>query len=137
MTRLADMFRRLPLCFPLAILAGITMVSNADALDRIYEKSGESISGDVVQTSNQGITVKRAGNTQNILAGDILKILHEGDPAPLTRGREFALDGQYQQALTELLNVNFNSLKREIAIAPQADVCNSGVVTDSWRHHFS
>ena len=120
MIRLADLLRRLPFCVPVAIFAGITMVSNADALDRIYEKSGESISGDVMQTSSQGIQLKRAGNTQNILAGDILKILHEGDPAPLTRGREFALDGQYQQALTELQNVNFSSLKREIVKADAA-----------------
>ncbi len=101
-------------------VAGAVCSSTATALDRIYEKSGESISADVIQTSNQGIQIQRAGNTKTIAAGDILKILHEGDPAPLTRGREFALDGEYQQALTELRNVNFDGLSRDIVKADAA-----------------
>ena len=46
--------------------------------------------------------------------------MYEGDPAPLTRGREFAIDGQYQQALTELRNVNFAALSRDIVKADAA-----------------
>lgn len=105
---------------PLVVAAAMMITSPALALDRIYEKSGESISAEVVQTSAQGIQIQRAGNTQTIAAGDILKILHEGDPAPLTRGREFALDGQYEQALTELRNVNFDGLSRDIVKADAA-----------------
>jgi len=105
-------------CFVVAF--GFNVGSHAFALDRIYEKSGESISADVVKSSKQFVQIQRAGNTQNIASGDILKILYEGDPAPLTRGREFALDGQYQQALTELRNVNFNALSRDIVKADAA-----------------
>jgi tetratricopeptide (TPR) repeat protein len=86
----------------------------------VYDKAGDNVSGTVVQTSSQGVQLKKAGNTQEFKAGDILKILHEGDPAPLTRGREFALDGQYAQALAELKNVNFDGLPRDVIKADAA-----------------
>lgn len=120
MNRLTDFFNgpaRVGYAGAVAFLVCVTQVA---ALDRIYEKSGDSISADVVQTSSQGIQIQRAGNTQNIAAGEIVKILYEGDPAPLTRGREFALDGQYQQALQELRKVNFDSLSRAVVKADAA-----------------
>ncbi len=83
-------------------------------LDRVYDKAGDNISGTVMQTSKQGVQLKKGDNTQNFAAGDILKIMHEGDPAPLTKAREFALDGQYDQALSELKNVNFDAIRRPI-----------------------
>jgi tetratricopeptide (TPR) repeat protein len=89
-------------------------------LDRVYDKAGDNVSGTVVKTSAQGVQLKKAGSTQEFKAGEILKILHEGDPAPLTRGREFALDGQYAQALAELKNVNFNALPRDLIKADAA-----------------
>lgn len=89
-------------------------------LDRVYDKAGDNVSGTVVQTSSQGVQLQKAGNTQDFKAGEILKILHEGDPAALTRGREFALDGQYDQALAELKNVNFNALPRDLIKADAA-----------------
>jgi tetratricopeptide (TPR) repeat protein len=87
----------------------------ADAqLDRVYDKRGDNVSGTVSQTNSLGVQLTRAGNTQNIASTDILKILHEGDPPQLTRGREFALDGQYNQALDELKKIQINALAREI-----------------------
>ena len=97
-------------------------------LDRVYDKAGDNVSGTVIQTSSQGVQLKKGANTQSILAGDILKIMHEGDPAPLTKAREFALDGQYDQALAELKNVNFETLPRDIIKADAAfyiAVCES------------
>ena len=95
--------------------------TNAAAqLDRVYDTAGENVSGTVVQSSKQGVALKRGGNTQEFLAGEILKILYEGDPAALTKGREFALDGQYDQALTELKNITFDSLPRELIKADAA-----------------
>jgi hypothetical protein len=89
-------------------------------LDRVYDKAGDNLSGTVIQTSSKGVRLKKGDNTQNFLAGDILKILYEGDPAPMTRGREFALDGQYEQALGELKKVAINTLPREDLIKSEA-----------------
>lgn len=89
-------------------------------LDRVYDVEGENVSGTVVQSSNQGVVLKRAGNDQEFKAGEIYKILFEGDPASLTKGREFALDGQYDQALAELKDIAFDSLPREVIKADAA-----------------
>ena len=103
-------------CLLLLVCFGLTAEKTATAqvLDRVYDKAGDSVSGEVMQTSKQGVTLKRAGNTQNFAAGDILKIMHEGDPPPLTKARESALDGQYDQALNDLKNVNFGAISRPI-----------------------
>lgn len=92
----------------------------AAQLDRVYDKAGDNVSGTVVQASKQGVSLKRGGSTQDFLAGDILKILYEGDPPALTKGREFALDGQYDQALSELKTIAFDSLPRELNKADAA-----------------
>ena len=109
------------ICWIAVPCLSILWSTNAAAqLDRVYDTSGENVSGTVVQSSKQGVALKRGGNTQEFVAGDILKILYEGDPAALTKGREFALDGQYDQALTELKNINFDSLPRELIKADAA-----------------
>lgn len=102
----------------LLLLAGslwlVTGPTASAQLDRVYDKAGDNIGGTIVQTSKQGVQLKRGDSTQNFAAGDILKIMHEGDPGPLTKAREFALDGQYDQALSELKNVNFDAIRRPI-----------------------
>ena len=102
------------------ITSGMVAALPAYALDRLYKESGDNISGDVVSVSAQGVQIQRGGNPQNIPAGDILKILYEGDPAPLTRGREFAIDGQYDQALSELQKIDIAGLPREAIKADAA-----------------
>jgi tetratricopeptide (TPR) repeat protein len=101
----------------LLLLACLWLVGEQAALaqlDRVYDKAGDNISGTVMQTSKQFVELKKGDNTQKFAPGDILKIMHEGDPAPLTKAREFALDGQYDQALSELKNVNFDAIRRPI-----------------------
>lgn len=107
----------------LLLIPGLTLAwsSNATAqLDRVYSKTGDNVSGTVSQMTRQGVVLKRGGNTQEFLAGDIEKILFEGDPPALTKGREFALDGQYDQALAELKTIGPDSLPRELVKADVA-----------------
>lgn len=89
-------------------------------LDRVYDTAGDNVSGTVVQSSAKGIQLKKGNGTQNFAAGEILKILYEGDPASLVKAREFVVDGQWDQALTELKNVNFQTIQREVIEADAA-----------------
>jgi TolA-binding protein len=107
------------LCLAVCLWAAAPPTASAQ-LDRVYDQQGDSVSGTVSQSTSQGIVLTKAGSTQNISAAEITKILHEGDPAPLTRGREFALDGQYDQALAELKNVQIDTLPRELIKADAA-----------------
>ena len=83
-------------------------------LDRVYDMEGDNVSGAVTKTSKDGVQLTKAGNVQDFMAGEILKIMFEGDPASLTKAREFALDGQYESALSELKNVKFDSISRNV-----------------------
>jgi tetratricopeptide (TPR) repeat protein len=89
-------------------------------LDRVYDMAGDNTSGTVTKTSASGLQLKKGGNTQEFVAGNILKVIHEGDPPALTKGREFAIGGQYAQALSELKKVNFGEIDRDVITADAA-----------------
>ncbi len=109
-----NFIRRITILLTIVGLWLVNVPTASAQIDRVYDMEGDNTSGTVVQTSKQGVQLKRGDNTQNFAAGDILKIMHEGDPAALTKAREFALDGQYDQALSELKNVNFSKIRRPI-----------------------
>jgi len=87
--------------------------------DRLYDQSGKSTAGAVIQSSAKGVQIRQGNTPQAFTANEIEKILYEGDPAELTRGREFALEGQYEQALEELSKIDVSTIKRELI---EADV---------------
>ncbi len=103
---------------PLFLLSTMTQVFAQ--LDRVYDKAEDNVSGTVVNVSKDGVSLKRGDNNQEFQAGQILKILFEGDPPALTKGREFALDGQYDQALSELKTIALDSLPRDVNKAETA-----------------
>ena len=89
-------------------------------LDRITPLDGKAISGSTASVWKDGIAIKVGPNTQTMLPGEIEKIALQGDPASLTKGREFAVDGEYDQALEELRKVNISELQRDAAKADAA-----------------
>lgn len=95
-------------------------IGTASAIDRLYEKSGGNVTGEVTTTDKKGVQLKKGSSNQTYFSGDILKILYEGDPSGLTKGREFALDGQYDQALEEFKKVDSASIKRAVIKADWA-----------------
>ena len=94
--------------------------SSAEAADRLYEKEGGNVSGKVAATDKKGVQLKKGSSTQTFASGAILKILYEGDPSSLTKGREFAIDGQCEQALQELKKVDASQDKRQVIKADVA-----------------
>jgi tetratricopeptide (TPR) repeat protein len=102
----------------LTLLVLSCIASPALAIDRVYPmNSATAVSGELTATGRAGVSVKGGGATQDLPADQIKKILFEGDPAPLTNGREFALDGQYDQALPLLQSVDLSAIKRDIVKA--------------------
>jgi len=82
--------------------------------DRIYPSTGDPINGAVDMVSKDGITIKTRANTEAISVDKIDKVMLDGDPSALTRGREFVLDGQFQQALEELKKVDTEDIRRQL-----------------------
>lgn len=84
-------------------------------IDRVYTTGADDpVSGSIENVSKSGVTLKTGQATQQLPADKIRKIMYQGDPAALTRGREFALDGQYEQALEELRTIDAERLPRAV-----------------------
>ena len=93
-----------------------TLVTSRSAfaqLDRVYPTTGAGVTGQVVNMSRDGLSVKVGDSTQDFAVDQIDKVTYEGDPGPLTRGRDLAIEGQYQSALEQLKTVDVKSLQRE------------------------
>lgn len=88
--------------------------------DRIYKTDGKVVSGKTERIVRQGVSIKVGGKTQNIPTAQIRKMLFQGEPPGLVKGREFALDGQLEQAKTELDTIKSSDLPRE-AIRTEAE----------------
>ena len=103
--------------------AAMSIVCSGTALaqiDRIYPLDGKPISGSIEAITKDGIKIKVGNNIQSIPGGDILKVALQGDPSSLTKGREFAVDGEYEQAIEELRKVNVDELSRDASKAELA-----------------
>jgi len=99
---------------PILAFASLLVCGIANAqLDRVYPLSGAPVSGKIVEMKPDSVTVESGSKKQTLTIDQIQKILYEGDPPSLTKGREFALDGQWDQALDELRRVDFEGLKRD------------------------
>ncbi len=100
------------------VLAMLLLPTAAFAqLDRVYPEVGKAVTGQVTTIQPDGIQVKVGNAVQNFRIDQLLKITFEGDPGPLTRGRELALEGQYQSALEQLKTVDLSAIRREFVAA--------------------
>ncbi|MCC9643802.1 hypothetical protein LOC71_16065 [Rhodopirellula sp. JC740] len=97
-----------------AVLLTLMVASQAAAqTDRLYPRGGEVVLGRIKSISKNGIVMTVSGKDQTFNAGAIEKVLFQGDPSGLTEGREFALDNQFEQAITELKTVDAGKLNRD------------------------
>lgn len=86
-------------------------------LDRVYPVSGSTVTGKITDVQPDGVVISVGNSTQPFRIDDIRKITWEGDPGPLTRGRDFAIEGQYQSGLEQLKTVDPSSISREYIAA--------------------
>ncbi|MCC9600005.1 hypothetical protein LOC67_05480 [Stieleria sp. JC731] len=107
--------RQLCFCaFAFASLLSLAQPASAQ-IDRIYTYDSSSASAGKVETVNKnGITLKVGSSDKNFLESEIRKVLFQGDPPELTRGRELAIDGQYDQAIEELKSLNMDQVSRDV-----------------------
>jgi hypothetical protein len=107
---------------PLAAAVLVTaMFSPAQAqLDRIYPVTGSAVTGTVVDVLRDGIVVKTGSTNRPFRIDEISKVTFEGDPPQLTRGRDFAVNGEYQSAVDQLKQLDIGSISREYVAADAA-----------------
>ena len=103
--------RRLGLFAGLYLAIGLSTVSAQT--DTLYPLTGNPVRGTVTNVSRDGVVMKTGQTEQTFFPGQITKIVFQGDPAALTRGREAVMDGQYDQALEELRTIDLNKITRD------------------------
>lgn len=86
-------------------------------LDRVYPVTGSAVTGSVTDINPDGIAITVGGASQNFRVDEIRKMTLEGDPGPLTRGRDLFLEGQYQSAVEQLRTVDAAATSREYIAA--------------------
>jgi len=99
------------------LLSAITPMTAFAQRDAVYNRAGERTSGELTSVTPAGVEIESGGSSETIAADQILKIMFEGDPPELTRGREFAIDGQYDQAIEELKKIDMNDIDRKLVAA--------------------
>lgn len=100
--------------FAVLIVAVLSAPTASAQTDRLFPLDGEMVLGKIKSASKNGVQMTVGGKDQTFAAGTIEKMLFQGDPTDLTKGRESAIDGQYDQALESLRTINIDELPREI-----------------------
>lgn len=89
-------------------------------LDRVYPTSGSAVTGTVVDVRPDGIVLKTGSANRPFRIDEISKVTFEGDPPQLTRGRDFAINGEFQSALDQLKQLDIAGINREFIAADAA-----------------
>lgn len=96
------------------LLAWLSVASAYGQVDRVYPNTGSPVSGKIQEILPQGVVIESGGKQQNISVDKIRRIIFQDEPSSLTRGRDFVLDGQFEQAIEALGTVDFAAIKRDV-----------------------
>lgn len=106
--------KRIAGALSLSVICSLVLCSAAAAqTDRVYTDAERPVSGKLISITRDGIVMEVSGAEQKIPVGKISHMMFQGDLSGLTKGRDFAVDGQYKQALEELATVVPAKLARE------------------------
>lgn len=98
----------------ICLLAWLNAASVHAQVDRVYPNSGSPVSGKIQEILPQGVVIESGGKQQNIAVDKIRRIIFQDEPNSLTRGRDFVLDGQFEQAIEALGTIDFAAIKRDV-----------------------
>ncbi len=83
------------------------------AQDKVYQVAGTSLSGEIQSISPDEIVISVKGKTQNVPTNNILRVTFDSEPTAFSRAKEFASQGQWEQADEEFKSVDPKSISDE------------------------
>ena len=98
----------------LASVAFVVVTSTfcpAWAQDKVFPLKGVAGTGKIVERTRDKIVLEKGEVKQNFDTNQISRIIFEGEPQPLTRAKEYILDGKVDQAIEEFRKIDVPSLK--------------------------
>ncbi len=100
------------------LLAALAMFASFNggllvADDKVYQTSGTSLTGEITDISRNEVVISVRGKTQNVPVNNILRVTFDGEPPAFSRAKEFASQGQWEQADEEFKSVDPKSIESE------------------------
>ena len=97
----------------LAALIVNEMSNRGFAQDKVYQKSGATLTGEIASLNRNEIGITVRGKKQVVPIDDVQRVLFNEEPSGMTRAKELVLTNQYDQAEEELKRVDTGSIKNE------------------------
>lgn len=98
-----------------SVLTLFLLASTAQAqFDQIFGSQGTPTRGAIIEMNRLEVTIESSGRKKTFPIGEIKKLTLLDDPDELTRGRDAAEAGRYEDAFSELQNVSVGADAREI-----------------------
>lgn len=96
-----------------ALLALVAATSHAQ-FDQIFGAQGTPTRGAIIEMNRSEVTIESSGRKKTFPIGEIKKLTLLDDPDELTRGRDAAEAGRFEDAYSELQNVSVGADARDI-----------------------
>lgn len=87
--------------------------------DRIYPKQGSSVSGSITEIGRDKVVIEVRGTPQTFETPALARVVFDGEPSTLSRVKELAANGQWDQAQEEIKKIDPESVTGD---APQAEL---------------
>jgi tetratricopeptide (TPR) repeat protein len=76
------------------------------AADRVFPDTGVTASGEIKELSPVKVVIEVRGKTQEYPIADVIRIEFDGEPSNLSRAKELAISGQFDDADAEMRKVD-------------------------------
>ncbi len=98
----------------LLLTMGLAMTGSPSARgqdrDRVYPIKGAAVTGKIVERTRDRVVVEVRGNNQNVPTNELQRIIFDGEPQAFSRTKDFAAQGQMDQAVEEFKKIDSGSL---------------------------
>lgn len=96
-------------------LLSVSSIGMSQEADRLYPKTGATVTGQIIEITRDKVTIEVRGNNQNYAVQDIARIVYESEPPLLSRTKELVANGQWDMAYENIRKVDAKAISRDEA----------------------
>jgi len=111
------------------LLAALCWVAPAAALDQIRTHTKDVIRGQITEISPEAVKIDKRPIEETVPVNEIISISFDREPDELSKGRNLAHTGQYEEAIEALKGVNRKEAERRLEMVQDLDFYNAYCAT--------
>ena len=97
----------------LVIAATSSTLCPVRAQDKVFPLKGVAATGKIVERTRDKVVLEKGELKQNFDTNQISRVIFDGEPQPLTRAKDYIVQGQIDQAMEEFRKIDVPSLKSD------------------------